>query len=409
MPTQATQPEHSSDASRVALLTGGGDRPYAHGLAMSLAARGVAMDFVGSDYLDSASLRADPRIRFLNLRGDMSPDAPVLQKVLRVLLFYARLMRFVAIAQPKILHVLWNDRLEFLDRTLLPWLYHRLGKRVVLTVHNVNKAERDNNDSWLNRATLRLQYRQMDHLFVHTVRMKEQLCREFEVAAERVSVIPFGVNDTSPRTTISGPEARSRLGIPATDRCVLFFGNIAPYKGLAHLVESCGLLRERLPGLRLVIAGRTKGSEEHWCAIERRIEALGLRSQVLQCIEYIRDEDIELYFKAADVLALPYTHVFQSGVLFLSYSFGLPVIASDIASFREDVIEGQTGWISPVADPTALAQAIERHFDSDLYRGLDRHRDAIRDFALERYSWARVAEITDGVYQQLVPDTSRSG
>ena len=37
---------------------------------------------------------------------------------------------------------------------------------------------------------------------------------------------------------------------------------------------------------------------------------------------------------------LPYTHIFQSGVLFLGYSFGLPVIASDVGSLREDVIEG---------------------------------------------------------------------
>ena len=57
-------------------------------------------------------------------------------------------------------------------------------------------------------------------------------------------------------------------------------------------------------------------------------------------IESVPDAETELYFKAADVLALPYTHVFQSGVLFLGYNFGLPVIASDVASLREDVVEG---------------------------------------------------------------------
>lgn len=42
---------------RIALLTGGGDRPYAHGLAFSLAAAGVGTDFIGSDFLDSQTLQ----------------------------------------------------------------------------------------------------------------------------------------------------------------------------------------------------------------------------------------------------------------------------------------------------------------------------------------------------------------
>ena len=51
---------------------------------------------------------------------------------------------------------------------------------------------------------------------------------------------------------------------------------------------------------------------------------------MIQRIEYIPDEETEVYFKAADVLILPYVHVFQSGVLFLGYSFGLPAIAADV-------------------------------------------------------------------------------
>jgi glycosyltransferase involved in cell wall biosynthesis len=101
------------------------------------------------------------------------------------------------------------------------------------------------------------------------------------------------------------------------------------------------------------------------------------------------------------VLALPYSHVFQSGVLFLGYNFGLPVIASDIASFREDIIEGETGFVFPAADPAALATAVDRYFASDLYRSLARRRPQIRAFAAERYAWSRVAEITRGVYREL--------
>ena len=73
--------------------------------------------------------------------------------------------------------------------------------------------------------------------------------------------------------------------------------------------------------------GKPKGSEGYWKQIDQVIARSGIRDRVIERIEYIPDEETELFFKAADVLILPYTHVFQSGVLFLGYSFGLPAIA----------------------------------------------------------------------------------
>lgn len=390
-----------ADMPSVALLTGGGDRPYALGLALSLAEHGVALDFIGSDHLESPELRAHPRIRFFNLRGDARPDAPLLEKVTRVMRFYVRLFRYVVGTEHKILHILWNNRLEYLDRTLLLSLYRWLGKRVVFTVHNVNTAERDNRDHAINRATLRLQYRRMDHLFVHTELMKRQLLEEFGVPERRISVIPFGINETVPNTTLEPAEARRRLGVGETDPCVLFFGNIAPYKGVEYLVRAVARARVKLPSLRLVIAGRTKGSEAYWRAVQSEIQQLNMRANVIERIEYIPDEEIETYFKAADVLVLPYSRVFQSGVLFLGYNFGLPIVASDIASFRDDIVEGETGYVFAPNDADALAATLQHYFESSLYRSLEQRRPQIRRFAAERYSWRQVAKITADVYRNL--------
>ena len=71
-------------------------------------------------------------------------------------------------------------------------LYYRLlGKRIVLTAHNVNAGKRDANDSLRNRLSLKIQYRLSDHIFVHTDEMKSELFSHFTVAAGKVSVIPF--------------------------------------------------------------------------------------------------------------------------------------------------------------------------------------------------------------------------
>jgi glycosyltransferase involved in cell wall biosynthesis len=115
-----------------------------------------------------------------------------------------------------------------------------------------------------------------------------------------------------------------------------------------------------------------------------------------------------LYFKAADVLVLPYKHIFQSGVLFLAYNFGLPVLAADVGSLHEDVEEGETGFMFKPEDPADLARAIERYFDSDLYKELPRRRRRISDYANERHSWDTVGEMTRAVYDELLGVMLRS-
>jgi glycosyltransferase involved in cell wall biosynthesis len=386
----------------VSVLTGGGDRPYALGLAGSLIEQGICFDFIGSDELESRELLSSPQVRFLNLRGDANPLASMPTKIMRVIRYYARLVRYAATARSAVFHVLWNGKLEFFDRTVLLLYYRILGKRVVLTVHNVNANKRDGNDNALNRLTLWIQYRLVDHLFVHTQQMKQELRVDFDVADRKISVIPFGINSTVPDTVLTGAEARRRLGLAASDKVVLFFGHITAYKGLEYLVEAMALLVDRLPESRLVIAGRPKGSESYWATIEEQISRLRLGSRVVERIEFVPDTDTEVYFKAADLLALPYTHVFQSGVLFLGYNFGLPALASDVASFKEDIIEGATGFVCSPRDAVALANSIERFFASELYRTLPTRRSAIRRFASERYSWTTVGSITRDVYRAVL-------
>jgi glycosyltransferase involved in cell wall biosynthesis len=452
------------------------------------------LDFIGGDAVDAPELHDNSRVKFLNLR-DQRPDAPAVAKVLRVLRYYARLIAYATNTKPKLFHILWNNKFELFDRTVLMVYYRLLGKRLVFTAHNVNAGNRDGNDSWLNRITLRIQYRLVDHIFVHTRKMKEQLQATFGVPDRKVTVIPFGINNTVPNTELTPEQARQKLGLSSKEKVLLFFGNIMPYKGLEYLVtafthlalsphcltngediplrslpsrsimkaggeragvriprtgfahstpelttadvgspspggegkgegERIDLIPERFTercsensqlstansqlsdSYRLIIAGAPKSKpaacEEYWQRIKAQMETSEARHQILQCIEYVPDEETELYFKAADALVLPYTEIFQSGVLFLGYSFGLPVLAADVGSLKDEIIEGQTGFVFRPRDSVDLAKVIERYFASDLYRNLASHREQIREYANERYSWAKVSDITRRVYGELL-------
>jgi glycosyltransferase involved in cell wall biosynthesis len=232
--------------------------------------------------------------------------------------------------------------------------------------------------------------------------MKAELLAGFGLSEDRVTVIPFGINNTLPVTSLTREQARNEFGFAATEPVLLFFGNIAPYKGVDVLIAALTQLAPRHPALRLVIAGRPKGEEEHWQAILRAIAAAGLKSAVRTHIAYIPDSQVEVFAKAADALVLPYRHVFQSGVLFLGYSFGLPVIATDVGSLREDIVEGETGWICRPEEPADLANALERWLTSDRRQPSAAQREAIRSFANERHSWTAVGAITRGVYERLL-------
>lgn len=361
------------------------------------------MDVIGSDELDGPEMHVTPGVNFLNLRGDQTETASFATKLSRILTYYGRLLRYATTAQPRIFHILWNNRFLFFDRTLLMLYYKLMGRKIVFTAHNVNAARRDSSDSLLNRLTLKIQYQLCDHIFVHTDKMKDELVRDFGVGQQSVTVIPFGINNSVPHTSLTAKEAKKKLNLDAGTQTVLFFGRIGPYKGLELLVSAFQTITKVNAQARLLIVGKPKkGAEEYLNTIQKTIQDTIAPSRVIQKIDFIPDEDTELYFKAADVLVLPYTQAFQSGVLFLGYSFGLPVIASDVACFADDVVEGRTGFLFQPGDTAGLAKAIKTYFESDLFRNLSAHRPRIVDYALSRHSWEQVSEMTTDVYSSFL-------
>jgi D-inositol-3-phosphate glycosyltransferase len=386
----------------MALLTGGSDRPYVFGLTMSLMCKGAAIDLIGSDELDLPEFRSKLGLNFLNLRGCNRPDVSFLEKVFRVSTYYAKLIRYAATSQPKIFHILWNNKFELFDRTLLMLYYRLLWKRIVLTAHNVNAGKRDFKDTRLNRLTLRIQYRLTHHIFVHTDKMKDELIEEFGVPGVRVTVIPFGINNAVPNTSLTSAAAKQRLGLCNDEKTILFFGRITPYKGLEYLITAFEQVLALDQNYRLVIAGNPDRCEGYWRAIRDGIREYEAKGQVLLEANFIPDNETEVYFKAADVVVLPYRDIYQSGVLFLGHSFGLPVVAADVGSLKDEIVEGKTGFVFKPEDPIDLARALRQYFASDLYADLSNRRGEIRAYTNERHSWDVVGQRIMSVYAGLL-------
>jgi len=392
------------DGIDVSLLTGGQDKHYSFGLTKALASKGVRVEVIGSAEVDDPELHSMPGVNFLSLRGNRRADARLTRKITRVFAYYLRLAQYAFTARPKIFHILWNNKFEYFDRTLLILFYKLCGKKVVLTAHNINIGRRDSKDGFLNRLTLKLEYRLVDHIFVHTDKMKDELFTDFGVRDEAITVLVHPLNVAVPETGISPRAAKEQLGIGDEERTILFFGAVAPYKGLDLLVTAFQRLVAEDVRYRLIIAGRPKEGqcEGYWKEIKATIARTIEPTRVIQEIRYVSDEKTELYFKAADVLALPYRDIFQSGILFLAYSYGLPIVATDVGSFRETLIEGTTGFLCRPHDAEDLRKTIERYFESALFTDSDRVRDEIREHARARHSWDPVGQVTRDIYARLL-------
>jgi glycosyltransferase involved in cell wall biosynthesis len=142
--------------------------------------------------------------------------------------------------------------------------------------------------------------------------------------------------------------------------------------------------------------------QAYWNDIQKLIKDSDLTESIIERIEYIPEEEAEIYFKSADLLILPYKHIFQSGVIYTSYYFGLPVVATDVGSLGLDIVEGKTGFVSKPEDPEDLSEKIIRYYESDLYKDLEKTRDRIIKYANENHSWKSTGEKTFKLYEELI-------
>lgn len=149
--------------------------------------------------------------------------------------------------------------------------------------------------------------------------------------------------------------ARLKLGLPEDAPVLLFFGFIRRYKGLDVLLDAMALVRDRHPRARLVVAGEFYDDEAMY---REQIRRQRLEDVVLLESRYIADEEIPIFFSAADVVVQPYRTATQSGVAGTAAGFGVPVITTDVGGLAEVVPHGEAGLIVPPDDAVALAESI---------------------------------------------------
>ncbi len=387
---------------RVSILNAGGPTDYLYGLASGLS----GIDSLHIDVVDGEAsvgvLDTLPSVTLYNLRGDNLSRQSLTVKIFRILRYYSRLLWYAATTDAQLFHIQWDNSLFLFDRTLLLMYYKLLGKKLVYTAHNVDKEDRDDRSNVLNRFYLRAGYHLVDAIIVHTQRMKDELSVRFGVRPEMITVIPHGLNIRTPRTGVSKATARAYLGIDTASKVVLAFGLIDRYKGIELAIQAVTLLARSDRSVLLIVAGNPKRKSEYVETLKTLAEPLRATLQIRFDLRFVPVGEVESYFVSADCVILPYRKIFQSGILFLAYRFGIPVVATDVGNFREDIIENETGFVCKPDDAVAMAETLSKFFSSDLYASSETARQRVMAYAEEKYSWDHVARSTVRLYERLI-------
>jgi glycosyltransferase involved in cell wall biosynthesis len=227
--------------------------------------------------------------------------------------------------------------------------------RVIFICHNVFPHER----SAIDRALIRLALTQGQFFIVQSDKDLNDLKRLLPGAQVRRTVHPI-YEALALGGTMTAEEAKRELRLKGN--VLLFFGFVREYKGLKVLLRAMPQVMDRIDTHLLVIG-------EFWddkSPYLKLIEELGIAQAVTIVDRYIPNEELGLYFSAADVVVLPYVDATQSGVTQLAYGFEKPVITTLVGGIPEVVKDGETGLIVPPQDSEALGEAIVRYFEEDL-------------------------------------------
>lgn len=291
---------------------------------------------------------------------------------------------------------------------LLPLLALRAsGVKLADVCHNIAPFDisadpaKITKESRLYRAAFRRIYSCFDAVFVHSEVNRREFLRLYGGPPARIHVIPHGNEQIflAPEGEAKhGGTLAAELGLKAGAPTALFFGTLTKYKGLEYLLDAFAEVRQRLPEAQLVVAG-FPNPEIDVEALRERVEKLGIADAVKFYLRYVPVEEVAGLFAASDVVVFPYLMIYQSGALQVAYSFGKPVVATDVGGLSEAVSDGETGLLVPPRDADALARALAALLgDTERAR---RMGERGRELSETAYSWEGIARKVRQVYQAL--------
>ncbi|MDN3549755.1 glycosyltransferase family 4 protein [Mucilaginibacter aquaedulcis] len=326
----------------------GGMDYYCYGLAYGLGKNNVKVDYYTSDVTNIRDFEnVETIFTFFNLwkRGTIG-------KVFEYVKGHLRAFKQIKKKGNKIIH------LHFFSFRLIDLLILTLAKRskfkIVVTVHDVNSFHRNSNN-----IIERVSYSLIDHVIVHNESSNKSLEEKGHISSP-VSIIPHG-------NYLPFINKIDYSGYSGGVFNLLFFGQIKKVKALDLLIRAVSIVKSRGYAVNLTIAGKAwKSDLEEYTNL---ISELKIEDVVSTNFSFIPDDEIENYYSAAHLCVLPYKEIYQSGVVLLTMSYGVPLLCSDLPAFADIISDSENGFLFESQNVDSLAERIIWIIDNNEYLG----------------------------------------
>lgn len=251
--------------------------------------------------------------------------------------------------------------------------------KVLFICHNVVQHE----SKLCDRLCTKLVLKNGDYFIVHSDEDLNNLKEIFPEANVKKTFHPTYEVFNSCR--LGKSEAQRQLGI--LGKTMLFFGFVRPYKGLKFLLDAMPIILEKFD-LSLLVVGEFWHDKADYL---EQIDRLGIKDKVIIVDRYVPNEEVSVYFCAADVVVLPYVTATQSGIVQIAYGFNKPVIVTKVGGLPDVVEHEKTGFLVEPENPQAIADAVfsfyqnksEQHFITNIIK------------ENKKFSWDRMVETVE--------------
>lgn len=361
---------------------------YTFSLARALMKKDVEVTVCGIED-DDVSTYSD--VPFIDIFGSYSKEHGPVNKVLSYRKSWMNIIAYCKSNNVDIVHVQWYIF------SPLDYIYHnklrKLGINVVTTIHDLLPFNKKFYDFHYHRKI----YSHADKVINQARMNKETLIKDFGVSEDKIIYIPHGhYMEYAEHATMI--ESREKLGIPVDKKVILFFGQIKKVKGVDILIQAMKAVSDKHKDVLCVIAGKVW--KDDYSIYQNMIDELGISDYIRSDIRFIDDDEIKYYFNAADIVALPYLQIYQSGVVLLGYAYKKPLVATTEGEFLSVVKDKETGLLVPAGDSEKLAEALNWYLDNP-DKAIEFGEKGYEDISV-RLSWDTIADSLSGVYREIL-------
>lgn len=195
---------------------------------------------------------------------------------------------------------------------------------------------------------------------------------------------------------VSSSDLRKEFGFSEQDKVLLFFGYVRKYKGLDLLIDAFPGIKSSITNAKLLIVGEFYDSPEFYID---KIKKLGIVKDTVVVNKFVPNEDVGKYYKASDLVILPYRSATQSGILNVAYGFSKPVIVTNVGGLSEFVEDKKTGIIIKPDSTQEISDGVNEFFR--LKESVDFGKN-IKDF-VNKNNFGKLPEL----FSQIISDTQQ--